>query len=70
MWARLVVKRVLKLDLEGEELKEIERKVDLIPRKLDKLYLGIVQNMSEISATLKLIQWICFVTRPLSLNEL
>jgi hypothetical protein len=70
MWARLVVERVLKLDLDGAELKEIEEKVESIPRKLEKLYLGLVQSMNRNSATLKLIQWICFATRPLSLDEL
>jgi hypothetical protein len=70
MWTRLVVERVLKLELEGEEASEIKKKVEFIPRKLDKLSLGLVRSMDEKPVSLKLIQWICFATRPLSIEEL
>jgi ankyrin repeat protein len=68
MWARLVVHRVLELDREGAELPTLERQVDRTPRVLHSLYQTLVQTMKP--ASLKLIQWICFATRPLSLDEL
>ncbi|KXX79794.1 Vegetative incompatibility protein HET-E-1 [Madurella mycetomatis] len=68
MWARLVVKQVLDLELEGVGLKKIEAAVHSIPPALDELYRQLIRSME--SASLKLIQWICFATRPLSIDEL
>jgi ankyrin repeat protein/nucleoside-triphosphatase THEP1 len=68
MWARLVVQQVLNLDREGEDLGVIEAKICSIPQDLDDLYKGLIDTMK--SPSLKLIQWICFATRPLSLIEL
>ncbi|KAM4066694.1 ankyrin repeats (3 copies) domain-containing protein [Hirsutella rhossiliensis] len=70
MWAHLVVKRVLKLEREGEGFKRIEEAVYAIPQGLDELYRNLVGSMNDRLASLKLIQWICFATRPLSLDEL
>ncbi|KAJ4388220.1 hypothetical protein N0V93_008827 [Gnomoniopsis smithogilvyi] len=70
MWARLVVERVLDLELEGEGWKSIEDEIDKIPDELDGLYSGLIQSMKDKSSSLKLIQWICFALRPLSLEEL
>jgi len=72
MWARLVVEDVLDLERQGTSLKKIENKVNAIPPELDELYDELVRNMREDDeqASLKLIQWICFATRPLSLDEL
>ena len=70
MWAGLVLKRVLDLERKGWAVKKIEAEIRSIPPALDELYLGLVRSMDERSASLKLIQWICFATRPLSLDEL
>ncbi|KAK3371759.1 hypothetical protein B0T24DRAFT_579192, partial [Lasiosphaeria ovina] len=68
MWARLVVKRVLDLEREGAGLKKIERAIHSIPPDLDELYRQLIRSMEPASQ--KLIQWICFATRPLSIDEL
>ncbi|RYP03436.1 hypothetical protein DL765_010493 [Monosporascus sp. GIB2] len=68
MWACLVVKRVLDLDRDGFGLKKIEAAVYSIPPDLDELYRQLIRGME--SASLKLIQWICFAMRPLSIDEL
>lgn len=68
MWARLVVKRVLDLDLNGAGLREIEEEIHSIPPDLDKLYRQLIQDIKPASQ--KLIQWICFATRPLLIDEL
>jgi hypothetical protein len=73
LWARLVVDIALKLDLEGRELAEIEGEIQRIPEELDNLYQEFIDKMKmkeESSISMKLIQWICFATRPLSLDEL
>ncbi|KAJ9155435.1 Ankyrin repeats (3 copies) domain-containing protein [Pleurostoma richardsiae] len=70
MWARLVVEQVLDLNNEGMGLEEIKKTVSLIPPELDELYHKLVQDMGKDPASLKLVQWICFATRPLSLAEL
>ncbi|KAL6401197.1 hypothetical protein AUP68_16923 [Ilyonectria robusta] len=70
MWARLVVERVLKLEREGEGPRRIEDAVYAIPTDLHKLYDELVRSVDKNSASIKLIQWICFAKRPLSLDEL
>ncbi|RYO96337.1 hypothetical protein DL765_011608 [Monosporascus sp. GIB2] len=70
MWARLVVERILSLERQGEGWKKIERVICSIPSDLDNLYQEHVQKMYDKPASLKLIQWICFAIRPLSLEEL
>ena len=70
MWVRLTAERVLELELDGVELSMIKEKVKSTPRKLDNLYQRLVQSMNRRSVSLRLIQWICFAIRPLSLDEL
>ncbi|KXX74246.1 Vegetative incompatibility protein HET-E-1, partial [Madurella mycetomatis] len=68
MWARLVVKQVLELERKGVGPKKIEEAVYSIPPDLDELYRQLIRGMEL--ASLKLIQWICFAIRPLSIDEL
>ncbi|PKS08786.1 hypothetical protein jhhlp_003395 [Lomentospora prolificans] len=68
MWARLVVKQVLDSDRDGKSLETIEEEISLIHQDLDELYQDLIRGMGL--ASLQLIQWICFATRPLSLDEL
>ncbi|KAH7175991.1 hypothetical protein EDB81DRAFT_674526, partial [Dactylonectria macrodidyma] len=69
LWAYLVVDRVLELDLEGEGSK-IEAEIQRIPPDLDALYYGLIQSMKARLTSRKLIQWICFSAKPLSIDEL
>ncbi|RYO94460.1 hypothetical protein DL762_000556 [Monosporascus cannonballus] len=69
MWARLVVERVIFLERQRAVWKKIETVIDSIPKDLDGLYQEHVQRMDDKPAFLKLIQWICFAIRPLSLDE-
>ncbi|UPK91892.1 hypothetical protein LCI18_002827 [Fusarium solani-melongenae] len=68
LWARLMVKQVLDLEREGIGLHQIKAKIDSVPLELGGLYCGLIRDMGPES--LKLVQWICFATRPLSLDEL
>ncbi|SPO02849.1 uncharacterized protein DNG_05526 [Cephalotrichum gorgonifer] len=68
MWARLVVARVRKLEREGASLNNIKKAVHSVPPELDKLYQELIQDMDKVS--MKLVQWICLATRPLSTDEL
>ncbi|KAL8325255.1 hypothetical protein RB597_008492 [Gaeumannomyces tritici] len=68
MWARLVVRQVLDLDREGKGLGTIEAAIQSTPPALDELYHKLIESMKPSS--LKLIQWICFSTRPLTTDEL
>ncbi|KAH7268708.1 hypothetical protein B0J15DRAFT_510518 [Fusarium solani] len=68
LWAWLVVKQVLDLDRKGIGLKKIEAEIYSVPQELDTLYRRLIQSMTPDS--MKLMQWICFATRPLSLDEL
>ncbi|KAI0123435.1 hypothetical protein BJ170DRAFT_660272, partial [Xylariales sp. AK1849] len=68
MWARLVVNHVLDLERGGAGELKIEAAILKIPEDLDNLYQDLLRSMEPTS--LKLIQWICFATRPLSMDEL
>ncbi|KAH7008752.1 hypothetical protein EDB80DRAFT_751365 [Ilyonectria destructans] len=68
LWAWLMVEQVLDLEREGVGLKKIEAVILSVPQELDALYHELIRNMA--SDSLKLVQWICFAMRPLSLNEL
>ncbi|KAM5342893.1 hypothetical protein ACJ41O_013859 [Fusarium nematophilum] len=68
IWAHLVVDRILDLDNGGAGLKKIEDEIYSIPPDLDDLYHDLIRDMGPDS--LKLVQWICFAMRPLSLDEL
>ncbi|KAK4140267.1 vegetative incompatibility protein HET-E-1 [Dichotomopilus funicola] len=68
LWARLVVKRVRDLELEGAGLNEIEGAVHAVPPDLRRVYRNLIPDMGP--ASLKLIQWICFASRPLTIDEM
>ena len=67
-WAHDVVQRVLDLDRDGASQGMIKAEIESIPPDLSKLYEELIQDMG--SRSVKLMQWICFATRPLSLDEL
>ncbi|EGU75419.1 hypothetical protein FOXB_14068, partial [Fusarium oxysporum f. sp. conglutinans Fo5176] len=70
IWAHLVVDQILDLDNRGAGLREIKNEIYSNPPDLDDLYHDLIRNIDERPASLKLIQWICFAVRPLSLDEL
>ncbi|KAH7305580.1 hypothetical protein B0I35DRAFT_113420 [Stachybotrys elegans] len=70
MWVRLVSDRVLDLEQEKMGRKKIEDEIHNIPPDLDHLYQGLIERMDDKETSLKLIRWVCFATRPLSLGEL
>ncbi|CAG1994051.1 unnamed protein product [Fusarium graminearum] len=69
MWAHFVVGRVLELKREGESRAKIKTEIKSTPQTLGKLYHGLIQGAKNSSDTLKLMQWICFSTRPLTTDE-
>lgn len=68
LWAQLVVKRIQKLELDGAGPNEIKAAVNSIPQDLESLYDELIHGMGP--ASLKLLQWIYFAVRPLSMEEL
>jgi hypothetical protein len=68
LWAVLVVKKVLELVEKGVGPEDIKSEVLSVPQELYDLYGELTRSMNQDS--LKLIQWICFAIRPLSLTEL
>ncbi|OAA74836.1 nb-arc and ankyrin domain containing protein [Akanthomyces lecanii RCEF 1005] len=70
MWASLQIDRALELERNGASLAKTEAEILSTPRGLFGVYEELVQNMKERSKSLKMIQWICFAMRPLSLDEL
>ncbi|KAJ4181106.1 hypothetical protein NW759_017203 [Fusarium solani] len=70
MWARLVLKQVLLLAHDGEPTAKIMAEIKRIPLELNDLYVELIKAVKHRSTTLKLMQWICFSTRPLTTGEL
>ncbi|KAK1579705.1 uncharacterized protein LY79DRAFT_652008, partial [Colletotrichum navitas] len=72
MWAHLVVKRVLQMKRNGKSPSKIKREVERVPQKLDDLYYDLLQHLDleDRPGTLRLLQWVCFSTRPLTTDEL
>ncbi|KAM6478238.1 nacht and ankyrin domain-containing protein [Trichoderma sp. SZMC 28011] len=68
LWARLVVRQVQDLELDGAGSNKIEATIRSIPEGLHSLYKELIYGMGPSS--LKLVQWVCFATRPLSTEEL
>ena len=71
MWARLIVEMVLRLERWGSGPAAIWKEIRRVPMELGDLYQELVNNMqTQRSASLKLIKWVYFAIRPLSLDEL
>lgn len=68
LWARLVAQQVRDLELNGAGSNKIEKTIRRIPKSLHELYKELIRDMGLTS--LRLIQWVCFATRPLSTEEL
>ncbi|KAH7305022.1 hypothetical protein B0I35DRAFT_382185, partial [Stachybotrys elegans] len=68
LWARLVVDRIMSLARSGHNQQKVEAEVHSTPQPLEEIYQNLLQKMDK--ASLKLMQWICFSTRPLSPDEL
>lgn len=67
LWAHLAVKRVLD-QVGSRSWQAIEYSIQSIPPELNTIYQSLMENAG--SDSVKLVQWICFSTRPLSLDEL
>ncbi|KAK1982091.1 ankyrin repeat-containing protein, partial [Colletotrichum cereale] len=70
IWAQFVVDRVLQLKRQGEPRGKIEAEVMKTPQDLEDLYHGLIAKAQDRTETLRLAQWICFSTRPLTTHEL
>lgn len=66
LWAKLIVKQVKDCNRKNRGKKKMKQVILSTPPELHNLYSKLIQNMEPES--LKLIQWICFATRPLSLQ--
>ena len=70
-WVVLVVPRVLRLCRKGKSLIAIRKMILDIPSELDSLYQELLSDLDEddLPQSLRLMQWICFAVRPLTLPE-
>ncbi|KAM0424547.1 hypothetical protein ACHAPT_010263 [Fusarium lateritium] len=69
LWTRLVVDNVLRLEL-GGTTEAVAKAIDAVPQDLHELYHNFTETMAKDPQSLKLIEWLCFAMRPLSLDEL
>ena len=71
-WVALVVEIVLKLRRYKKNMDTILKRIRETPTDLHNLYHNIFQTIPDEDRpkALKLMQWVCFAARPLSLSEL
>lgn len=71
-WAFLIVDIVSKLDRRGHGIRRIENEIERIPEDLDTLYRQLLSDIREEDRhqSRRLMHWICFAIRPLTLDEL
>ena len=72
LWVTLVLPTLVRMFEYGKSIKVIHKKLHEIPTALNDVYANIL-NLIEIEdrpQTLKLMQWVCFARRPLSIMEL
>jgi len=71
-WTVLVLSEVVDLCRNGYPLKTIKRRIQAIPSELEELYQELLKGIldEDLPHSLRLMQWICFALRPLSLKEL
>ncbi|KAK8249385.1 hypothetical protein IWZ00DRAFT_488791 [Phyllosticta capitalensis] len=69
-WAVLVSFKAIQMSKEGKTAKMIESAIADVPKSLDKLYEGLLENSDDREQTLRLFQWICYSEEPLNLLQL
>ncbi len=71
-WTVLVLPKVVDLYRNGYPLKIIKSRIQAIPSELEELYQELLKGIpdEDLPHSLRLMQWICFALRPLSLEEL
>ena len=71
-WTVLVLPKVVDLYGNGYPLKIIKSHIQAIPSELEELYQELLKEIpdEDLPHSLRLMQWICFALRPLSLEEL
>ncbi|KAK2035832.1 hypothetical protein LZ31DRAFT_431061, partial [Colletotrichum somersetense] len=70
LWAQFVVRRVLQLKRQGMPTGKIKDAIKGTPPDLEDIYHDLIQDVEDRPRTLQLMQWICFSTRPLTIDEL
>lgn len=72
LWARVALETALRLDREGRSLHFIQVAINAIPPTLEELFESLINTLEgeERAVSLKMMQWICFAKRVMSLDEL
>lgn len=70
LWANLVANNVLRAVSDGKSDDEIRSEIEQVPQDLHDFYSNLVDSIRDRSEALKLLQWICFSTRPLKTDEM
>lgn len=71
-WVTLVVPEVLKMFRKGRSLQSMQANIQRLPSALDEMYGQLLDSIDseDVEQALRLLQWICFSFKPLSLEEL
>lgn len=71
-WVDLVLPRIIKMHKEGKSIKSMLNEIAETPQELDILYTQTMKDIEDgdVPSTWRLLRWICFAIRPLSMDEL
>ena len=70
LWAHLVVEKILKMERAKEPPNAIEAEIQQTPRNLEEMYREVVKKMTGNAASIRLLQWLCCPSLPLSTDQL
>ncbi|EFW98638.1 nacht and ankyrin domain containing protein [Grosmannia clavigera kw1407] len=70
LWCRLVLDKIIPGEMDGDG--DIEKQIESTPPHLDDLYLNLIDTVDKEkrAISLRLMQWVCFSARPLTLDEM
>lgn len=70
-WANIVSDKAATLLMQRRTPKYIQQSIEALPEDLNRLYADILKEKDdELGHTIRLLQWVCFSTRPLGVSEL
>jgi hypothetical protein len=68
LWISIVIRRIKRLDLPNQN--KVMREIEDSPPELDKLYQKLAENFFQEEDTARLLIWVAYARKPLSLIEL
>ena len=72
LWAEIACNKVVQMDRHGKSAPAILLAIESLPEQLDDMFLDLLKAVhpEDAEESLRLFRWICFATKPLSVEQL